>query len=374
MREVTGALREMTAGLDGRQAVCEAARRITGASAVMLYEPATESGGLPSSPTASAGAVDVAPGTAAAQLRYGLAVSTWMEERTRVVQGTAQGTLLFEPVLRDGAPSGVLCLVFGPATHGAARRRRAAVKLLAAEAAVAIERAELASRIRASTRAEAATRLARDLHDSVSQEVALSSVYADLAVKALDEDLSDARELLSEAARQLTRAQEDMREVLRSLREGHRVGAAASLPELVDALAAEHERRGGAAVSVSKDVADWESVAPEATDTLYYVIREALHNALRHAPGSPVNVELHADGDRVRALVRDHGPGFDPARVPDGRWGLTGMRERAQALGGRAQVTSRPGHGTTVAVSLPRQRSRGTLSIVQSSPPESATR
>jgi signal transduction histidine kinase len=229
------------------------------------------------------------------------------------------------------------------------------VRLLAAEASVAIERAELVARVRASDRAEASARLARDLHDSVSQEVALSSWYAQLAVKALDDDPRSARELLGQAAEQLTQAQDDMRHVLRSLREGRTLGGSETLPERVEALAIEHERRGTSTVSVAKDVADWEQVAAEVSDALYFVVREALHNALRHAGGAAVHVALRGGDRNVYAMIRDDGPGFAPEKVPEGRLGLLGMRERARNLGGTATVSSRPGNGTTVVVTLPRE-------------------
>jgi signal transduction histidine kinase len=220
---------------------------------------------------------------------------------------------------------------------------------------VAIERAEQAARARAADRSEAATRLARDLHDSVSQDVALSALYAHTAVTALDGgDTADARELLVETTAQLTRAQEDLRSVMQSLRHGHRVEGAATLPELVDALAAEHERRTDAPVAVARDVSDWTRIAPEVADALYFAVREALHNALKHAAGAGVRVELRADENQVGAVVRDEGPGFDPEDVPGGRWGLVGMHERAEQLGGTARILSAPGSGTTVSVMLPR--------------------
>jgi signal transduction histidine kinase len=353
LRAVGTVLREMSSGLDGRRAVCEAAQHITGCALAVLYEPGGAAGRSPVEPTASAGA---APGLAAETERWRLrqVMQVWMDERTRFVADGRAGALLLEPVLRDGEAAGVLCLLFARRTAPPSRRRRAAVRLLAAEASVAIERAELVARLRATDRAEASARLARDLHDSVSQEVALSSWYAELAVKALDDGPGDARELLIQAAEQLTRAQEDMRHVLRSLREGRTLDGSATLPELVEVLAAEHERRARSSVSVAKDVVDWERVAPEVADALYFAVREALHNALRHAAGAAVHVALRAGEHNVYAMVRDDGPGFDPAQVPEGRWGLLGMRERARNLGGTTSVSSTPGEGTTIVVTLPR--------------------
>jgi signal transduction histidine kinase len=351
LRAVGEVLREMSSGLDGRRAVCEAVQRITGCALAVLYEPDAGSGASPVEPTARAGS-DPAPGAERERLRHVL--DAWIEEESRVVPDGHGGALMLEPVIRNGEAAGVLCLLFPGRTGALTRRRRAAVALLAAEAAVAIERADLVARVRASDRAEASARLARDLHDSVSQEVALSSWYAQLAVQALDADLADARELLAQAAQQLAHAQRDMRQVLRGLREGASLNASASLPQLIDALAAEHEQRSRSAVSVAKDVADWERVAPQVADALYFVVREALHNAHKHADGAAVHIALRAGPQNVSATVRDDGPGFEPDAVPEGRWGLLGMRERAQNLGGTASVVSARGAGTTIAVSLPR--------------------
>jgi signal transduction histidine kinase len=353
LRAVGTVLREMSSGVDGRRAVCEAAQHITGCAQAVLYEPGVDTGRSPVEPTAAAG---VAPASAAecAGWRLQQVMQAWMDERARFLADGRGGAVLLEPVLRDGEAAGVLCLLFAGRTGPPWRRRRFAVRLLASEASVAIERAELVARLRATDRAEASARLARDLHDSVSQEVALSSWYAQLAVKALDEHPDDARALLIQAAEQLTHAQDDMRQVLRSLREGRTLDGAARLPELIDALAAEHERRGSSSVSVVKDIADWERVAPEVADALYFAVREALHNALRHARGATVHVALRAVEGHVHAMVRDDGPGFDPTLVPEGRWGLLGMRERARNLGGTTMVSSSPGEGTTVAMTLPR--------------------
>jgi signal transduction histidine kinase len=354
-REVVTILREMHSGGDGRQAVCEAAQRITGCSRALLFEPSGSTGGLPTAPTASAGSAGSRASGEDDRLLYQDALRVWMDGESRFVPDAFGGAMRFEPVLRDGAPLAVLCLRFRGRTGTLSRHKRTAVRLLAADAAVAIERAEQAGRVRAADRSEAATRLARDLHDSVSQDVALSALYAHTAVTALDGgDTDDARKLLIETTTQLTRAQEDLRSVMQSLRHGHRVEGAATLPELVDALAADHERRSEVPVAVARDVSDWTRVAPEVADALYFTVREALHNALKYARGAGVRVELHADDERVGAVVRDDGPGFDPEKVPGGRWGLVGMQERAEQLGGTARILSAPGGGTTVTVTLPR--------------------
>jgi signal transduction histidine kinase len=87
--------------------------------------------------------------------------------------------------------------------------------------------------------------------------------------------------------------------------------------------------------------------------TLYRITQESLTNIGKYAGCSEVRVRLQADGDTVRLSIRDDGKGFDPQRVPHGRHGLLGMRVRVESHGGRLQVSSAPGAGTTIAASLP---------------------
>lgn len=86
---------------------------------------------------------------------------------------------------------------------------------------------------------------------------------------------------------------------------------------------------------------------------LFRVVQEAMTNVVRHAQASRVDVLLEHRGDRVLAMVEDDGVGFDPAEVRNGEHlGLLGLRERAEALGGRMTIESAPGAGTTVVVEV----------------------
>ena len=86
--------------------------------------------------------------------------------------------------------------------------------------------------------------------------------------------------------------------------------------------------------------------------------REALETVRRHAPGAPVSVELRERDGGVAVVVRDGGPGFDPAllsrRESEGHFGVRGLPERMELVGGRAELNSAPGWGTTVQLWVPR--------------------
>jgi signal transduction histidine kinase len=87
---------------------------------------------------------------------------------------------------------------------------------------------------------------------------------------------------------------------------------------------------------------------------LYRVAQEALNNAAKHADAENIAVSLFEDEQRITLLVSDDGHGFDPASVPAGRAGLSGMAERVQAMKGTLSIRSARGAGTTVQVEVAR--------------------
>jgi two-component system, NarL family, sensor histidine kinase DegS len=96
---------------------------------------------------------------------------------------------------------------------------------------------------------------------------------------------------------------------------------------------------------------------PEAEIVLYRIVQEAVQNAHKHARGARVLVRLSQSAGSLLLTVRDDGPGFDPRsvarRAGSTNWGLTSMRERAELIGARFAVASRPGHGTEISLELP---------------------
>lgn len=96
-----------------------------------------------------------------------------------------------------------------------------------------------------------------------------------------------------------------------------------------------------------------ERLPPMLETTIFRIVQEALSNARRHASASAVCIDLRRDGNRVRVRVEDDGCGFNPDQVGEDHFGLEGIRQRSRLLGGEPQITSSPGAGTIVAVSLP---------------------
>ena len=103
---------------------------------------------------------------------------------------------------------------------------------------------------------------------------------------------------------------------------------------------------------------------PSVETALYRIVQEALTNVAQHACAGKVSLLLEARAGAVVAIVEDDGCGFEAGRLMHGevdeRWlGLSGMRERAELLGGRLSIESAPGAGTTVFVEVPLRRERG---------------
>jgi len=92
---------------------------------------------------------------------------------------------------------------------------------------------------------------------------------------------------------------------------------------------------------------------PSLENALFRITQESLSNVARHSKATAVEISLNEEPDRIRLLIRDNGVGFEPAHVPLTRFGIRGITERAQVLGGSTSIESAPARGTTVMVELP---------------------
>jgi signal transduction histidine kinase len=195
------------------------------------------------------------------------------------------------------------------------------------------------------------TRVARDLHDTLLQTVQGSKLIADHALR----DPSDHGQLVrtvEQLAEWMAQANREGRAALDSLRT-----TTSDANDLADALRRaldECRERDGMVVSLSV-VGDSRELHSVALDEIYRIGYEALRNACRHSMGRSMDVKLEYARD-LKMSVRDDGVGIDPAVLAqgkDGHFGLRGMRERAERIGGRLAVDSAPGSGTTVTLVVP---------------------
>jgi signal transduction histidine kinase len=222
------------------------------------------------------------------------------------------------------------------------------IELLAAHAAIAITNARLYEESRELSVLAERNRLARELHDAVSQKL-FSLVYtAEAADTLLERDGSAAREQVARLRTLAQEALDELRSLVFELRppELERDGLCAALRKHVDVLRRLQPAR------IELDI-DAEIERDPARDReLLRIAQEALNNAIRHARASRVTLRLHCDNGTVLLEVADDGVGFDPQarELRAAHLGLTSMEERAQRLGARLAIDSAPGAGTTVRV------------------------
>jgi signal transduction histidine kinase len=241
--------------------------------------------------------------------------------------------------------------------------------------------------LRARGEARAATerrRLARDLHDSVSQTLYAANMTADALPSLWRQDPDEALRALGDLRRLTSAAQAEMRALLLELRP--EVLSRAPLEELLRMLVTT------AAAKTTAHVDAWLDPAPalprDVQEALYRIAQEALHNAVKHARPTRLTVRLAADppasvtseasttseangsapsaswAGTLQLAVADSGTGFDPQLAPSGRLGLRSMRERASSIGAAFELTSQPGFGSTVRVTW-----HGTAAAQDAAPP-----
>lgn len=237
----------------------------------------------------------------------------------------------------------------GPEFTGA---DEAAVVLLASYAAIAIDHARLLEDSRELALVAERSRLARELHDAMSQSLFGLRLAAEAAHERLPDDPERAAGELATVRELAGRIGSDLREVVEGLRPAdlERDGLVAVLRNQL----AVSGRAYGIDVSLDADLAV--GLEPEAEHQVLRVVQEAVANALRHAKPTSVTVTL-AEGEGCTIVrVADDGVGFDPeARLHRARrLGLTSMHERAEALGGTLAIASTTGVGTTVELRVPR--------------------
>jgi signal transduction histidine kinase len=226
------------------------------------------------------------------------------------------------------------------------------IEMLAAHAAVAIENARLLERSRELSIVEERNRLARELHDSVSQKLFGLVLGAESAGTLLDRDPGAAAEEVARIGELAQEALGELRGLIFELRPAslEDEGLAATLRKEVDMLQRVHGR------AIELRIAGSPYCAPEAEGEVLRVAQEALNNALRHAEAERIELRMEARDGRLIVTVADDGIGFDPGDrgLRARRLGLTSMEERARGLGGTLAVVSRPGEGTTVTLEVPR--------------------
>lgn len=192
-------------------------------------------------------------------------------------------------------------------------------------------------------------RLARELHDTLAHSLTALAVSLETVKAYFDLDPQKARALLETSLESARAGAEETRRTLRALR-------ASDLEDLGLRLAIRKLAESAAArCSLDLELALQDPLPPLPPDveqTLYRVAQEAIENVVRHARAKRLAVRLFQEG-RMKLIVEDDGVGFDPrAQTNTGHFGLMGMRERAELVGGKLKIESHPGRGTTVTLEI----------------------
>ncbi len=231
-----------------------------------------------------------------------------------------------------------------PIASGIESRLGEFTELAATAVANADTRSELkASRARIVASGDEARRhIERDLHDGVQQRLVSLALQLRSAEDLVHGSPDDLRPSLSHIEEGLVEALDDLREISHGIHPA--ILSEGGLRPALSRLA----RRS--AVPVELDIRGLDRLPEPVEVCVYYVVSEALANVVKHARASVVRVELEADDAAVRLRVRDDGEGgTDPSRGS----GLIGLRDRVEALGGRIEITSPSGSGTSLLASLP---------------------
>jgi signal transduction histidine kinase len=259
------------------------------------------------------------------------------------------GPALFVPLQGEGRAFGTLAVANA---RGGPPFREADVQLLetfAEQAAVALEHARLRRELDRLLVLEDRERIAKELHDGAIQALfAVGLGLQGTAMLARDPQLAGR---IEGAVEELDRVIRDLRNYIFGLRPG--ILADRQLDQALRRLAEEFQQRTGVVAVAEIDPEAAAELAGSAGDVVQ-LAREALSNVSRHAAATTCRVSLRQDEDGVVLEVDDDGRGFDPGQVSGAGHGLGNLRERAATLGGRAEITSVQGQGTTVRVIIPR--------------------
>jgi signal transduction histidine kinase len=269
--------------------------------------------------------------------------------RDFVISQNVQSAMLVPLVVR-GSAIGLLALATDQAAHVFSSDQLRLAETIAADVAGAIENARLFDQAQAAAVAEERNRLARDLHDAVTQTIYSATLIAEALPQVWERSPADGQRNLVKL-RQLARgALAEMRTLLFELRPT--ALEAADLDTLFHYLGDALTGRTRIPVEVIVEEAGEHKtdLSPSVKLALYRIAQEAFNNIAKHAGATQATVTLHRMPERSTLTIQDDGRGFNPDSASAARLGLGIMRERAEEIGAQLVIESQAGQGTRVAV------------------------
>lgn len=223
---------------------------------------------------------------------------------------------------------------------------------------IAVERARLFDESVELGAVEERNRLAREIHDTLAQGLTAIALKLETVDALLETGAGTERiqTIVHQALEATRNSLEEARRSVLDLRAAPLEGK--TLAQALAELAEDCARRGK--LEVRFDQVDASRPMPARLEIgIYRIVQEALTNVLHHARAQQASVQMIVQPERVEITVTDDGIGFDPTMIPGGHYGLTGINERVNLLGGKVVVISSPGEGTQLEVTIPLEGKRG---------------
>ncbi len=214
---------------------------------------------------------------------------------------------------------------------------------------LANEKAEFAEKAHTAATIEERQRLARDLHDAVSQQLFALNMMSSAAMKLFDQHPMRAKAQLKEVVEMANKAQGEMRALLLHLRPIELSGE--NLHSGIKGLVEELRQKSG--IAIDSEIHEIPELPRGIEDHLFRMIQEGLANALRHSQADRLTVVLSHTDQHIRIHLRDNGVGFDLNEKKKTSYGLKTMKERCEEIGGSFSITSAKGKGTAIDVRVP---------------------
>jgi signal transduction histidine kinase len=273
------------------------------------------------------------------------------EENRAYINSLGVRTLLTVPMVLGKETVGWICVRSSKSDSRDLESKLYLAEALAGQATLAVQMARLGDQARQAAILEERNRIARDIHDTLAQGFTGVVLNLEAASRALRKDNDDAALEHIEHARSLAQAGlAEARLSVRALRP--EALQRADLGNALQALLRRAEASG--TLRTRYETAGEPYPLPgEVESELLRIAQEGVTNILKHAGAQQVELKLTFGADAINLLLADDGAGFDPQAHHDG-FGLLGMRERAERIGGRLLVTSRPTQGTRVETAIPR--------------------
>jgi signal transduction histidine kinase len=256
--------------------------------------------------------------------------------------------LLGVPVVSGGQVFAIFNVLY-TTPHDFHQAERRPLVALAERAGLAIENARLYETARAKAVLEERQKLARELHDSVSQALYAIGLNTTAAQVILDADPARVRGLLGDILRLTETGLAEMRSLIFELRPEslETEGLVGALEKQAAAFQARHR------LAIETTLGAEPDVALPTKEAVYRIAQEALHNTAKHARAHAVNLALELGDAELVLRIGDDGRGFDASAAYPGHLGLVSMQERAAAAGGKLDIQSAPGVGTLVCLRIP---------------------